>query len=323
MKKEYGKRMAHKKMFITGVSGLLGSNFVYELRNRFEVIGTYNRHAVRIEKAQALKLNLNDAGAVRDMIKDIKPDIVVHGAACADVDLCEREPLRAQESNVGVTQNLVDALSGMDVKFVYISTDLVYSGDGAICRETDQPLPRNQYARTKLEGEQIALRFPGSLVLRTNLYGFNLYDEKKSLAEWLIAELSAGRSVKGFTDAIFSTLYTVDIAVLLERLIKADAFGIYNLGSSNCVSKYDFLVHLAQSMGFDQRCIAPVTMDSIPARVVRSKNLNLDTSKLQSVVGVVLTVQESIGHFVRDVRQGMSHDLRKVVCPVDRLKAAA
>lgn len=309
--------MANKRLLVTGVSGLLGSNLAYALRGNFDLTGVYNRHTVAIDGGRALKADLCDAHAVRAVLEDVKPDIIVHGAAQADVDRCEQQPAQAHAVNVTATKNLVDALKGMSTKLVYVSTDLVYSGEGVVCREDDKTAPRNQYARTKLEGEYAALQFPGALALRTNFFGLTLFEGKRSLAEWLIGEMSAGHAVKGFTDAIFSTIYTLDIAILLERLLEADAVGIYNLGSRNALSKYDFLVCLAKALGFKDGSISPVSMDSVPARAPRSKNLALDVSKLQSAAGDVPTMEETIGHFARDYRQGMPQALRKAVRPLN------
>ena len=307
--------MANKRLLITGVSGLLGSNLAYALRGCFDLTGVYNQHAVTIDGGQTVKADLRDGRAVEVMLENVRPDIVLHGAAQADVDRCDKEPAEAHAINVDATKNLVDALRGTSTKLVYISTDLVYSGEGGACRETDKTVPRNQYAHTKLEGERVALWFPGTLALRTNFFGRTLFEGKRSLAEWLIGELTAGRTVKGFTDAIFSTIYTLDIAILLERLLRMDAAGIYNLGSRNALSKYDFLVCLAKSLGFKEESVFPVSMDSVPARAPRSKNLALDVSKLQSAVGDVPTIEQTIEHFARDDRQGMPQALHKVVSP--------
>ena len=100
---------------------------------------------------------------------EIRPDIVVHAAALANVDACENDPEAARRLNVGMTENLLDAIAAEcpTCRFVYVSSDQVYDGQGP--HDEASPCPGNVYGRTKLEGEEVALKHPDSLVAVSRL----------------------------------------------------------------------------------------------------------------------------------------------------------
>ena len=84
--------------------------------------------------------------------------------------------------NAEVPAFLAETAREIGSRFVHISTDAVFDGTvGNYYSETDTPNPINEYAKSKLRGEQEALRFnPETLVLRVNIYGWNA-QEKSSL----------------------------------------------------------------------------------------------------------------------------------------------
>ena len=74
-----------KRLLITGVSGLLGSNVAYRLGDQYEILGVYHNHKVLIDGARTVQTDLTSKDEVQKLIEDFKPDIIFHGAAQADV----------------------------------------------------------------------------------------------------------------------------------------------------------------------------------------------------------------------------------------------
>ena len=104
------------------------------------------------------------------------------------------------------------------------------------------------------------LKGTGYLILRTNPFGWNI-QEKKSLGEWILAELKAGRQIKGFKDACFSTIYTMELARVIDIAVRNQLSGIYNCGASDSCSKYDFALKIADRFGLDKKLITPISID--------------------------------------------------------------
>jgi len=298
-----------RKILITGVSGLLGSNLAYCLRDRYDVHGLYHTHELRIDKVPVLSCDLRDAEQIRDVIETIGPDVVIHCAAQADVEICEEHPDQAETMNVAATRNVIAALSSSPAKLIYISTDLVYGGTKGDNAEEDTD-PQNVYGRTKLKGEEESLKRPGALVLRTNFFGWSIF-KSRSLAEWIVQELRSQKQIKGFTDVITSTMYTFELAELTARAIEKDLAGVYNLGSADSLSKHDFAVVIADRLGFDKKLITPISVDNFDFKAKRSKNLSLNVGKLSRALGTdIPAIEVSLDRFVEDYKKGVRDLIR-------------
>jgi dTDP-4-dehydrorhamnose reductase len=136
----------------------------------------------------------------------MRPAWIVHCAAATNVDWCESHPVECMRVNAEAAGALARAARSIGARLVYISTDSVFDGVSGGYRETDPVSPVNHYARSKASGESAVLdEIPDALVLRTNIYGWNL-QSKHSLAEWALARLEGGEVVPGFRDVSFSPL---------------------------------------------------------------------------------------------------------------------
>ncbi|RAE29251.1 polysaccharide biosynthesis protein, partial [Burkholderia multivorans] len=68
--------------------------------------------------------DLRDAGFIRSLVEEVKPDIIFHAAALKHLTFLERFPEQAVQTNVGASLDLIDAAVENDVSsFVHISTD--------------------------------------------------------------------------------------------------------------------------------------------------------------------------------------------------------
>lgn len=302
-----------KRLLITGVSGHLGSNLAFCLKERFDILGLFHSRQIKFQGILSSAANLHSLDLIQPIVRRFDPQIVIHCAAQANVDACEIDPLKASEDNVLSTQNLVRSLDCGKAKLIHISTDLVYEGTKGAYSETDKVNPVNFYGKTKLDSETEALKKEGALVLRTNFFGWGM-PHRLSLAQWVVKELAAKRPIQGFIDAYFSALYTFDLASLICGMINRDLKGVYNCGSSTAISKYEFAVQLAKKAGLDTSLITPISVDHFPFKAKRAKNLSLNVFKLSQDLGVLLpTSEESINHFVADLNKNYPSSWQEMV----------
>ena len=301
----------HKRVLITGVSGLLGNNLAYYFKNKYETVGLYCSHPVSIAGIQTKKCNLSDPNSIKKVVGQFKPSIVIHCASLTNVDQCESDPTAASEINVIATRRMVELVSDKDVRLIYISTDSVYDGIGGNFSEDENINPLNTYGRSKYEGELEVQNKKESVVLRTNLFGWNI-QEKKSLGEWILDEVKSGRKIQGFKDACFSTIYTLELARVIDIVIQNHLTGIYNCGSVDACSKYDFAVKIADRFGLDKGLIEPTSIDVFPFKAKRGKDLSLNVNKLESALGYKLpTIDQSVDRFYRDYKCGLSGEIKQ------------
>jgi len=170
--------------------------------------------------------------------------------------------------------------------------------------------PPNYYGRSKYEGELEALKRENTLVLRTNIFGWNVQN-KYSIAEWILHELMGNREITGFNDVFFSSIYNFKLAKILELAINKDFAGIYNCASSTSASKYEFAVHIADCFNLDRNLIKPMSVDEYPLIAKRGKNLTLNVDKLAKALNCNLpSIEESIEDFHRDFLDGLPERIR-------------
>jgi dTDP-4-dehydrorhamnose reductase len=273
-----------KKILVVGSGGMLGKDVVacFE-KDGYEVFGISRDVEGNNMSDHILLGDITKKTFISDALAKIKPDVIVNCAAIVNVDACENNKKLAQDVHVGATRNLAEHKGA---KFIYISTDSVYDGQRGNYKEEDQTNPVNYYATTKLEGELACLNAnPKAIVLRTNIYGFHL-PLGKSLAEWAIDSLSRQIPIKGFTDTFFNPLYTKQLAEIIKFFSFSDYEGVYNTVSDEVVSKYDFLVRLAEKFGFSKELISKAEISGSEQLVAsRPKNTYLNRDKLVKVLG--------------------------------------
>jgi UDP-4-amino-4,6-dideoxy-N-acetyl-beta-L-altrosamine transaminase/dTDP-4-dehydrorhamnose reductase len=300
------------KLLITGVSGLLGNNLAFYFKDKYEVLGLYNSHPVTIEGIYAEKCELSYGDTIKRIISDYSPQVIIHCASLADIDGCETDKDATKRINVLATKDIVEGVMNKDVKLIYISTDAVYSGiEGNFSEDENNIHPQNYYGASKYEGEWEILKKDNSLILRTNLFGWNIQD-KKSLGEWILGELKAKRRIHGFKDAYFSTIYTMELARLIHISIMRNLAGVYNCGASDSCSKYEFCLKIADCFGLDRTLITPISIRDFNFKARRGKNLTLNVDKLQKALDYRLpTIDHSIEAFYRDYKCGLPEEIQK------------
>lgn len=305
-----------KRILVTGASGLLGLNFSYFFHKKYDVFGVVNTTKLSGLPFKTIRCNLLTNSAA-DLLDEAKPDVILHCAAMANIDQCEKNPNEAEAINAVYPGLLAAQAAKREIKFLHISTDAVFDGEN--CgengyREDDPTNPISRYAETKLKGEEFVLESnPDALVARVNFYGWSI-GGNRSLVEFFYNNLSAGNPVNGFSDVYFSTLYVHYLADILDELIGLDASGIYHVFSSEYQSKYKFGVSIAEKFGFDPALVQSVSWKDGGLAAKRSPNLIMNTEKLQKILGHNLPKQQdSLEYFYKDCQAGLRERIQGFV----------
>ncbi len=306
------------RILVTGASGLLGLNFALTYSRRHQVTGVVNAHSLTGTPFQVLNADLAKPGSIGEILDRVKPDVVLHCAALANVDQCERQPELAWRLNADLPEEVAQATANRGIVLVHISTDAVFDGKTGGYTEESQPNPLGAYARTKLAAEHAVLRvYPEALIARVNFYGWSLGGQR-SLAEFFFNHLSAGTPVRGFTDVFFCPLEVTVLAETLMRLVGAHCSGIYHVVSGECLSKYEFGCAVARRFGLDEGLIQPVSVHEGGLLAARSPDLRLRTDKLAGVLGSPAPDQKtSMQRFFELYQAGHPQQLRALAFGVD------
>ncbi len=107
---------------------------------------------------------------------------------------------------------------------------------------------------------------------------------RRSLAEFFVYNLRAGRTVRGFTDVWFCPTFVGDLGDLLLATLEQGLRGVYHVVSPEAMSKYEFGVRLARRFGLDERLIQPTLIRDSELSAPRAHNLRLSVHKLSTAL---------------------------------------
>jgi dTDP-4-dehydrorhamnose reductase len=304
------------RLLITGAAGLLGLNLALAASRTHTVFGV-DRGSMRKAPFELLRLDLTDAGSFEQALSASRAAAVIHCAAVADVDACERDPEAAWRVNTALPALIARVCQQASVRLIHISTDAVFDGtSSAPYSEDDRPNPTSVYARTKLaaEGEVLAAH-PDAVVARVNFYGWSP-SGRRSLAEFFVNGLSAGARVKGFTDVIFCPMLVNDLGVLLLGMLEHGLNGLFHAVGPQPMSKYDFGVAIAGEFGFDSNLIAPDSVERAGLAARRAHNLALSVHRLSTALpGSLPGFSTGLRQFHQQFREGYPQLVRSYQQP--------
>jgi len=271
---------------VTGSAGFLGANAGLWLADRAETVGqARSGPAPTSEYGRTVLLDLRDLSATAAMVRDARPDVILHAAAISGHETCAHDPEQAFAVNVEASRVIAETAAEIGARMIYISTDAVFSGARGNYAETDEPEPFSNYGETKLLGERAVLDSGAdALIARTNFFGWST-SGRRSVLEFFVNSLRAGEDVKGYPDFIVTSIYVQSLVETLWRLTELGARGVMHVASSDAVSKHDFGVTVARVFGLDEDLISPEHSDVHGHLTSRSRDISLNTGRLHGVLG--------------------------------------
>jgi len=286
------------KVLITGGSGLLGSNLVKLMEDKFEVHTIVHEHPMKFKTCQAYNVDITQGNDLLKTVKKISPQCIIHTAALTNVDYCEAHRDETWKINVKGTRNVTAAADKTNSKIIYISTDSVFDGKKGMYTEEDPPNPVNYYALTKLEGEKIVLKSATPrVIVRTNIYGWNA-QKKVSIAEWMLNTLLEKRKLTLFSDVFFNPILVNNLSDVIMEILEKDLRGLFHVAGSERCSKLQFGLVLAEVFDLDKNLIKPVLLSDKNLVAERPKDPSLSVERIKREVKTkLLNVREGLENF--------------------------
>ena len=233
-----------KKIVVTGGSG------------RFSKVLKKVKSTHKIFYPTKQELNILNFKKIREYLKKVKPDILIHTAGLSRPMKIHTDDIKKSiDLNIIGTANITKACLEKNIKLIYLSTSYIYPDKKGNYKESDAILPSNNYAWSKLGGEAAVQMYKNSLILRLSM------TEKPFTHK------------KAFTNVKTNFIYHDEVANLLLKLLKNK--GIINVGGK-IQSIYNF---------------AKKENHKIKKSLLKKKNKNLipmnatmDVSKLKKIL---------------------------------------
>lgn len=283
-----GFNIIKRRIIVFGSNGMLGQRLLefYSKLVDTEIISSSVEEKSFLPCSEYVKCDLTNRNEVKKIIYDFCPDFIINAAAFTNVDLCETEREVAWKINVKGVEYLAEAARVIDAHLIHISSDYVFDGKNGPYLEKDIPNPLGYYARTKLASEN-ALKISGAktTIIRTNvLYGVTKFG-RPDFVRWVIDSLRAKKQIRIVTDQINNPTFIDDLVQAINSIIEFHKEGLYNIGGSDFISRYDFTLMIADYFDLDKSLILPIKTEDLNQPARRPLKSGLITIKAQSELG--------------------------------------
>lgn len=266
------------RVLIVGASGFVGS----ALRAAYgaEAVGTYYSHPA----AGLRLLDIRDQGAVRRLVDEARPEIIIHPAAQPHVDWCEDHVQESYDINVGGTCNVAEAARAAGARYVFFSTDYVFDGAAGPYREEAATGPLNVYGRHKLEAERaVAAIVPDHVIVRVcGVYGFE--GQGKNFVMALLAKGKRGEPMNVPSDQWGTPTYADNLAAAVQELAQSTHRGVYHVVGPAYLDRVSFARLGCEVFGVDPGFLRPRTTAELGQRAPRPLRGGLNTTKVRAVL---------------------------------------
>lgn len=280
-----------RTILLTGANGQVG----WELRRTLSTLGQVIAPARDV-------LELSRPETIPNVVRRIKPDLIVNPAAYTAVDKAETERELAYAVNAEAPHVLAGEAKRLGITIVHFSTDYVFDGKKkSPYVETDTPYPLGVYGASKRAGEK-AIEESGALhlILRTSwVYGMR---GKNFLLT--MQRLAREREELGVVNDQFGApTWSRSIAEAAAQMLamwlspgtsdenRRQLSGSYHLSCAGRTSWHDFAAAILSNMraaGEHTARLGPITTTDYPTPAKRPANSVLSNEKLQQAFGIFM-----------------------------------
>ena len=279
--------MEPPKVLIIGRTGQVG----WELRRCFSPLA-------QVVAVDYPEINLTDADALRALVQEAQPRVVINAAAYTAVDKAEMEPELCQAINGIAPGVLAEAACDAGALFVHYSTDYVF--DGRQSRpyvETDEADPSGVYGATKLAGD-LAVQEAGGEYLIFRLcwvYG-NRGNNFLRTMQRLARERETLRVVNDQSGCptwsrLIAQVTTLAVTQVLAAPVPEGFNGVYHLAAGGQTTWHGFASRIIEKLPETERkcrVVQPIPSSEYPTPAKRPAYSVLDCSKLEHTFGLRL-----------------------------------
>jgi len=289
------------KFLITGSAGLVGSRVTKDLvTQNHTVYSCY--HESKPDFGIPKILDLLDPVAIKKMIEDTSPDVIIHLAALTNVDLCETEKDLATKINEKATEILARQAAKRKTFFVYVSTDYVFDGIQGMKKESDIPNPLGFYGKSKLAGELALNEFASSWCIARTSTPFGTHKTKKSFPLWVKENLESNKEIPVLTDQFTSPTYVPNLSKMLIEIATRQITGIIHTAGASRISRFQLAEIVADKLNLDKTLLKPTLIDTMNWRAPRPKDSSLDVSFAAEILNEKpQTIQKGIELFLSEL----------------------
>jgi len=242
-----------KTVLLTGANGFIGKNAQKFLKSAgYETHCTSSLDIMSTESAWH-KIDLLDNNAVKEFVKNLKPDYLLHLAWDTIPSKYLTNPLNLDW--VSATLSLSRAFyENGGKRAVFAGTCFEYNLGEGVLSESSECLPQSLYGWCKLALSSVISKFCEeqnlSFAWGRIFYLYGPYENDTRVIPYVINSLLSGKeALCSQAVARKDYLYTEDVAAALIHLLNIEQHGIFNIGSGNALPLRELLCLAARLTG--------------------------------------------------------------------------
>ncbi|MDC0478233.1 UDP-4-amino-4,6-dideoxy-N-acetyl-beta-L-altrosamine transaminase [Flavobacteriaceae bacterium] len=299
------------KILFLGGSSLLAFNWCKHLGDDSEVyLGVHNK-IPELRNYANIKFDFDLENNLERKISSLNLDVIINCVGYTNVENCEINPNKARKVNTELPLLIAEISNKLKIKLVHISTDHLFDGKTNYNNEKSEPKPLNNYAKSKLDGENKVLKVnKDALIIRTNFFGWGP-TYKKSFSDFIISSLENNLSISLFSDVDYNPILVSELANAVKKLLNKNSKGIYNVVSPESISKLKFGYLLAKEFNLNKNLIQSTKLINRKELVKRPLDMTLSTKKLNDEGIFIKNLKEQI----RDLKEQRSNSINKFKNP--------
>ena len=206
-------------------------------------------------------------------------------SAITSVDECEENKKKAKRVNYAIVKNIskVINLNKLDTFIVQLSTDQLYNKFEK--NNENYKKITNYYSFTKYLAEKEAAKI-NSAILRTNFFGKGKNINRESFSDWIFNSLKSNKKINLADDIFFSPVSMISLCQIIEYIISKKIIGIFNIGSKNGLSKFEFGINFAKLLKLNTNLIKKVSYKKLKFKVKRPKDMRMQLRKFEKISSI-------------------------------------
>jgi dTDP-4-dehydrorhamnose reductase len=262
----------------------------------------------REPNGKLVEMDITRESDVDRAFADVRPDIVIHGAAYTDVDGCERDPERADLVNHIGARNVASAAKRVGAWLLAIGTDFVFSGSQGYPYEEDAETdPISVYGASKLAGERAVLETdPRFAVARTSwVFG----GAGKHFPRTVLTMVRDRGGMSVVNDEVSCPTFAGDLAEALVAVLPLRPSGILHLMNEGSVDRFTFAREIVRAAGGDPESITPTTtaefLAKYPLPAKRPGNSTMVNVRAKALGVVLPDWQDAVHRYIPQAAREM------------------
>lgn len=221
------------KIVVLGAGGMAGHLIALYFKEQGHDVTGFARR--RVPYCKSIIGDAADTDSLKKVILKGCYDVVINCIGILN-QFAEAEKPAAVLLNGYLPHFIAKAIEDTSAKLIQMSTDCVFAGNSGPYLEDSKPDGESFYDRTKSIGEIVDNH---NITFRNSIIGPDPNENGIGLFNWFMRQ---NGTIKGYTGAIWTGVTTLTLAKAMDRAIKENLTGLYNLVNNQSISKYNLLL---------------------------------------------------------------------------------